>query len=147
MTTPEMLYAEFRRAEFLFSINQPAEAARVLAPVVDGAPEHTGALELYARALSASAQLGRAERALRTLVERRPDDGWARLALASTLERQSKDDDAAAQRRMAQALGSLPPAPSSPCPRTQPRSGTSATGQAPFPRRATVEEAHRPNSA
>lgn len=103
--TPDTMYREFRRAEFLFEMNQPAEAARVLAPVVAAEPEHTGAFELYARALSASAQLGRAEQALRALLELRPDDGWGRLALARTLERQSKDDEGTTQRRLAAALG------------------------------------------
>lgn len=103
--TPDAMYREFRRAEFLFEMDQPAEAARVLAPVVGDEPEHSGALELYARALSASAQLRRAEQALRALLDLRPDDGWARLALARTLERQSKDDEAEAQRRLAAALG------------------------------------------
>lgn len=103
--TPDAMYREFRRAEYLFQMNQPAEAARVLAPLVEAEPDHTGALELYARALFASAQLRRAERALRTLLELRPDDGWARLALARTLERQSRDDEAAAQRQLAAALG------------------------------------------
>ncbi|NHC43829.1 tetratricopeptide repeat protein [Motilibacter aurantiacus] len=105
MTTTPDLYAEFRRGDFLLELGQPAEAARVLAPVVAAAPEHTGALELYARALFASAQLRRAEEALRTLVDRRPDDGWARIALARVLERQSRPADAAEHRRLAQALG------------------------------------------
>lgn len=103
--TPDTLYREFRRAEFLLGMNQPAAAARVLAPVIASERAHTGALELYARALSASAQLGRAEQALRALIELRPDDGWARFALARTLERQSKDDEAQSQRRLALALG------------------------------------------
>lgn len=103
--TPDTKYREFRRAEFLFEMNQPAEAARVLAPVVAAEPEHTGALELYARALSASAQLRRAEQALRELLDLRPDDGWARYAIARTLERQSKDGEAQSQRRLALALG------------------------------------------
>ncbi|NHC13150.1 tetratricopeptide repeat protein [Motilibacter deserti] len=101
--TPETLYADFRQGELLLAMNRPVEAARVLGPVVDAAPEHVGALELYARALFASAQLGRAEAALRTLVGRRPDDGWAQFALARVLERQSKP--AEGQRRLAAALG------------------------------------------
>jgi Flp pilus assembly protein TadD len=99
------MYAEFRWAEALFELKQPAEAARVLAPVVESAPESTSALELYARALFASAQLGKAETALRQLVERRPDDGWARFALARTLERRGRADEAAEHRRVAAALG------------------------------------------
>lgn len=107
MTTmsPVTLYRDFRRAEYLFASNQPIEAARVLAPVVLAEPAHTGALELYARALYASAQLRRAEQVLLSLIQLRPDDGWARLTLARTLERQSKHHEAAAQRRIAGGLG------------------------------------------
>ena len=102
--TPDQLYTEFRRAQALFDGGHPQEAARVLEPVVQAAPDSTAALELRARALFGSAQLSRAETALRALVERCPDDAWAHLALARTLERRS-DEDAATYRRMAEALG------------------------------------------
>ena len=104
-TTSETLYDEFRRAELFFAADQPAEAARILEPVLAAAPENTAALELYARALFASAQLRRAETALRTLVERCPGDGWPRIALARTLERQGRAAEAAEHRRVAAALG------------------------------------------
>ena len=100
---PDELYAEFRRGELFLEAGQPIEAARILAPVVAAAPGHDAALELYARALFASAQLRRAERALRELVDRRPDDGWARFTLARTLERLGQDGSE--QRRLAAALG------------------------------------------
>ena len=103
--SPEAIYAEFRTAELFFAAQQPAEAARILEPVVQAVPGSTAVLELYGRALFASAQLVRAERALRTLVERRPDDGWARIALARTLERQGRTADAVEHRRLAEALG------------------------------------------
>ena len=103
-TTPDELYAEFRRAEVFLDAGQPAEAARIVEPVVQAAPEHVAALELHARALFASAQLTRAEEALRLLVDRRPDDGWARFALARTLERLGRPE-AAEHRRVAAALG------------------------------------------
>ena len=98
-------YGRFRRAEFLLAAGQPLEAARAVAPVVEEAPEHTAALELHARALFASAQLAGAERALRELVDRRPDDGWARFALARTLERRGRGAEGAEHRRVAAALG------------------------------------------
>jgi Flp pilus assembly protein TadD len=103
--TPDALYAEFRRAEFLLDVDRPAEAARVLDAVVEAAPDDTMALELHARALFRSAQLGRAEQALRALVARRPDDGWAYIALARALERQGRAADAVVHRRTAEALG------------------------------------------
>jgi Flp pilus assembly protein TadD len=101
----DQTYEQYRRAEQFLAMGHPTEAARLVAPVVEVAPESTAPLELLARALFASAQLARAETALRTLVERRPDDAWARAALGRTLERLGRTDDAAAQRRLAQALG------------------------------------------
>ena len=103
--TADGLYEAFRRAEDLLGWGHPAEAARVLAPVVEAAPESTAALELHARALFASAQLRRAEQALVELVRRRPDDGWARLALGRTLQRQSRAGEAVEHLRVAAALG------------------------------------------
>lgn len=101
-------YDEFRRAELFLRADQPIEAVRILEPLVAAAPEHTAALELFARALFASAQLQRAEEALAELVARRPDDGWARLALARALERQGRSEDAVVHRRVAMALGQEP---------------------------------------
>jgi Flp pilus assembly protein TadD len=103
--TTDMLYEEFRRAELFLRAGQPSEAARIVAPVVAAIPESTAALELHCRALFASAQLSGAERGLRELVERRPDDGWARFALARTLERSGRASEAAEHRRVAAALG------------------------------------------
>jgi len=101
----EQLYDEFRRAEVFLEAGRPTEAARILDPVVEAAPDSTAALELQARALFASAQLTRAEAALRALTDRCPDDAWAQAALARTLERQSRPDEAAPHRRLAEALG------------------------------------------
>ena len=103
--TPDEVYAEFRCAELMLELGQPLDAVRLLDPVVEAEPASTAALELLARALFASAQLTRAEQALQLLVDRRPDDGWARFALARTLERQGRKDEAALQRRLAAALG------------------------------------------
>ena len=97
------LYDAFRQAELFLRAGQPAEAARLLQPVVEAEPGSNAALELYARALSGSAQLDKAEAAFRLLVDRRPDDGWAHFALARTLERRGKDG--AEHRRVATALG------------------------------------------
>ena len=99
------LHSEYLRADLFLSIGRPAEAARILARVVETEPENEAAVELLARAYSASAQLGRAEEALTRLVALAPANGWARRALARTLERQSRHEDAAAHHRMADALG------------------------------------------
>jgi Flp pilus assembly protein TadD len=97
------LYDSFRQGELFLRAGQPTEAARLLEPVVEAEPANAAALESYARALSDSAQLERAEAAFRRLVALRPDDGWAHFALARTLERQGRDGSE--HRRVAAALG------------------------------------------
>lgn len=105
--TPEQVYEEFRCAQLAYELGDPRGAARLLEPVVAAEPTSTSALELLARALFASAQLGRAEQVLRELVDRRPDDPWGWFALARTLERQSRHEEAVEPRRVADALGLL----------------------------------------
>lgn len=99
------LHSEFLRADLFLNVGQPAEAARILRPVVDAEPRNEAALELLARACYGSAQLGPAEEALTRLVELAPSNGWARRALARTLERQSRPAEARVHHRMADALG------------------------------------------
>jgi Flp pilus assembly protein TadD len=99
------LHSEYLRADLFLAMGQPAEAARILVPVVEAEPENEAALELLARAYFASAQLHRAEDALTRLVALAPANGWARRGLARTLERQSRADDAAVHHRVADALG------------------------------------------
>ncbi|RBY94059.1 hypothetical protein DQ244_01450 [Blastococcus sp. TBT05-19] len=107
MTQPFELdmHSEFLRADLFFSMGQPVEAARILQTVVDAEPRNEAALELLARAYYGSAQLVRAEESLTRLVELAPSNGWARRALARTLERLSRPDEAVAHHRMADALG------------------------------------------
>ena len=95
----------FERARVFFDAGQPTQAVVLLDQVLEAAPGTTAAAELRARALFASAQLGRAEQAVRELLDRDPSDGWARVALARTLERQGRPGEAAAQWRIADALG------------------------------------------
>jgi Flp pilus assembly protein TadD len=99
------LHSEYLRAELFLESGQPTEAARILEPVVAAHPGNEAVLELLARGYFASAQLGRAEGVLRQLVELAPANGWARRALARTLERQSRRDEAVPHHRMADALG------------------------------------------
>ena len=99
------LHSEFLRADLLVNMGQPTAAARILEPVVTAEPTNEAALELLARAYFGSAQLGRAEEALGRLVELAPANGWARRALARTLERQSRPAEATAHHRVADALG------------------------------------------
>ncbi|MGY1732695.1 tetratricopeptide repeat protein [Geodermatophilus sp. SYSU D01045] len=99
------LHSEFLRADLYLSMGQPIEAARLLEPLVEAEPGNEAALELLARSYFGSAQLQRAETALRRLVDLAPANGWARRALARTLERQSRRDEAVAHHRVADALG------------------------------------------
>ena len=99
------LHSEYLRADLFLAVGQPTEAARLLEPVVAAEPANEAALELLARAYFSSAQLVRAEETLIRLVELAPANGWARRALARTLERQSRAADAAVHHRVADALG------------------------------------------
>lgn len=99
------LHSEYLRADLFLAMGQPAEAARVLEVVLAAEPDNQAALELLARSYFGSAQLVRAEEALSRLVELAPANGWARRALARTLERQNRGADAAVHHRVADALG------------------------------------------
>jgi predicted Zn-dependent protease len=99
------LHSEYLRADLLFAMGQPVQAARILEPLVAAEPENEAALELLARAYFGSAQLAKAEESLTRLVELAPANGWARRALARTLERQSRGAEAVAHHRVADALG------------------------------------------
>jgi predicted Zn-dependent protease len=99
------LHSEYLRADLFLAMGQPAEAARILERVVAAEPENEAAVELIARAYFGSAQLGRAEQTLTRLVGLAPANGWARRALARTLERRSRHEEAVAHHRMADALG------------------------------------------
>ena len=106
MSEPRIdLHSEYLRADLMFAVGQPTEAARILVPVVEAEPANESALELLARSYSGSAQLARAEEALLRLVELAPANGWARRALARTLERQSRAGEALPHHRIADALG------------------------------------------
>jgi Flp pilus assembly protein TadD len=84
------LHSEFLKADLFLAMGRPTEAARILEPVVAAEPANQAALEMLARSYFASAQLRRAEEALTRLVALAPANGWARRALARTLERQSR---------------------------------------------------------
>ena len=101
------LHSEYLRADLFLAMGQPAEASRILERVVAAEPENEAAVELIARAYFGSAQLGRAEQTLTRLVGLAPANGWARRALARTLERQSRNDEAVAHHRVADALGAV----------------------------------------
>ncbi|MEU3557260.1 tetratricopeptide repeat protein [Streptomyces fragilis] len=92
------------RAQRHFGRKNYADAARVLASLVEEVPEQSGPRLLLARAYYHSAQLRRAEAECRVLVERHPVEGYARLLLGRTLERQGRHEEARPHLRLAAAM-------------------------------------------
>lgn len=100
----------YRWAVDLFEHRDYYTAAEVLRHLVDNHPHEAdlgAARELLARSYYHSAQIGRAVDAARDLLARDPADGYAALLLARALERSSRHDEAAAARRVADALGAV----------------------------------------
>lgn len=93
----------FRFAGDLVTQGEYARAVKLLEPLAARLVE-TSVRELLGRAYYGRAQLGPAERVFRALTEDFPDDPYAHHALARTLARQSRHDEAAAHRRLAGAL-------------------------------------------
>lgn len=96
---------EYERARLFFAMKDYSTAARILAEVVETAPESVAARLLLARAYYHSAQLTRAEAELRRVLEQDPVESYAHLMLGRTLERQSRDEEAARHLRLAEAMG------------------------------------------
>nr|WP_328806241.1 tetratricopeptide repeat protein [Streptacidiphilus fuscans] len=106
MNINHTLAEEYGRAQLFFDSKAYSDAALILAPIVEAEPTHAAARMLLARSYYHSAQLRRAEEALRQAIERDPVDGYARLLLGRTLERQGgRADEAATQLRLAESLG------------------------------------------
>ena len=105
----DSIYDTFNRARMFMELGVPIYAARILEPVLEDEPESRSLLELLGRAYFRSAQLNRAERTFRHLIALDPVDNWAHIALARTLERQNRHEEAATYRRMHAAMsgGSL----------------------------------------
>ncbi|MFC7330091.1 tetratricopeptide repeat protein [Marinactinospora rubrisoli] len=96
----ETTYEIFARGQQHFELGDPIGAARILAPLAETEPNSRSILELLGRAYFHSAQLGKAERTFRRLIELDPCDAWAHIALARSLERQNREQEAAPHRRM-----------------------------------------------
>ncbi|MEV0174507.1 tetratricopeptide repeat protein [Streptomyces sp. NPDC050803] len=94
----------WERAGALFEAKDYIGAAKLLAQVVEEAPEQTGPRLLLARAYYHSAQLRRAEEQLRVIVDRDPVEHYAHLMLGRTLQRQGRQDEAEPWLRMAGAF-------------------------------------------
>lgn len=111
MTTPDLptpgpdLAQIYDRATFLFETKEYAGAAPMFAQLVESEP---GKLELHmwlARSYYHSAQLDRAERVLRTVVDRWPAEAYAHLMLARTLQRAGRAQDGRQHLLLAEAMG------------------------------------------
>ncbi|WP_217214174.1 tetratricopeptide repeat protein [Streptomyces sp. AC550_RSS872] len=100
----ESTIERWERALLLFEARDYIGAAKLLAVVVEEAPELTGPRLLLARAYYHSAQLGRAEEQLREIVERDPVEHYAHLLLGRTLQRQGRQAEAEPWLRMAGAF-------------------------------------------
>ncbi|PZF87196.1 tetratricopeptide repeat protein [Micromonospora deserti] len=98
------LLAEYRRATLFFEAGDPTRAARLLEPIVEAEPDNAAVRQLLARAYFQSAQLNRAEKQLRELVDRDPSDHYAHHVLGRTLERLNRHADALRHLRIAAAM-------------------------------------------
>ena len=100
-------YDAWRWAVDLFDHRDYYAAATVLQHLVDTHPQPADlgeARELLARSYYHAALLDRAVVAARDLLDRDPSDAYAALLLARALERSSRHDEAAAARRLSDAL-------------------------------------------
>ncbi|MEV7074244.1 tetratricopeptide repeat protein [Streptomyces sp. NPDC093990] len=100
----ETTVERWERAGLLFEARDYSGAAKLLAAVVEEAPEQTGPRLLLARAYYHSAQLRRAEEQLRVIVERDPVEHYAHLMLGRTLQRLGRAEEAEPWLRMAGAF-------------------------------------------
>ncbi|MDJ0379856.1 tetratricopeptide repeat protein [Streptomyces sp. G-G2] len=110
MNTPTNYYEQgtaaerWTRAGLFFDAKEYVPAARVLDTLATEAPEQLAPRLLLARAYYHSAQLSRAERELRAILERWPVEDYAQLLLGRTLERQGRAAEAAPHLRIAAAM-------------------------------------------
>jgi predicted Zn-dependent protease len=98
------LYFEYERAQLLADAGRPADAAQVLATVLDAEPANDDVRLRLALAYFRSAQLPLAEQHLRRLVDRDPADHYAHHVLGRTLERMNRPVDALPHLRLAHAM-------------------------------------------
>jgi tetratricopeptide (TPR) repeat protein len=95
---------DYERARISFEMGNPAEAARLLAPLAETEPRNVSVRLLLARAYYHSAQLRRAEAEFRAVTELSPVEDYAWFGLGRTLQRQSRHADALPCFRIAAAM-------------------------------------------
>lgn len=108
MTSPETNVIQFRAAEQLLEARDPHGAVNLLNGVIEDHPEHTAARLLRARAYFLEARLSSAEQEFHWVLEREPDNAFAHFALARTLQRASRADEARRHFKLAAALDPRP---------------------------------------
>lgn len=98
------LHFEYERAQLFSDAGRPAEAARVLATVLEAEPGNSDVRLRLALAYFKSAQLPRAEAHLRSLIDRDPSDHYAHHVLGRTLERMNRLIESLPHLRLAHAM-------------------------------------------
>jgi Flp pilus assembly protein TadD len=106
--SPETHVIDYRAAEQLLAARDPRGAVKLLDSVIAAHPENTAARLLRARAFFLAAQLRPAELEFQIVLEREPDNAFAHVALARTLERAGRSDEALRHFRLAAALDPQP---------------------------------------
>ncbi|MBV9023073.1 MAG: tetratricopeptide repeat protein [Streptomycetaceae bacterium] len=106
--SPETNLIDYRAAEQLLAARDPRGAVKLLDAVIAVHPENTAARLLRARAFFAAAQLRPAELEFQIVLEREPDNAFAHFALARTLQRAGRKDEARRHFRLAAALDPKP---------------------------------------
>lgn len=95
---------DYERARIFLETGDPAQAARLLAPVAETEARNVSVRLLLARAYYHSAQLRRAEAEFRAVIELDPVEDYALFGLGRTLERQSRPAEALPHFRLAAAM-------------------------------------------
>lgn len=104
----ETLAERFERAQLFFDAGDFITASRLLAELATEVPNEVATRLLLARAYYHSAQLRRAEAELRKVLEQNPAEAYAHLLLGRTLQRQSRQTEAAPYLRLAAAMRGEP---------------------------------------
>jgi tetratricopeptide (TPR) repeat protein len=102
--TPQSAFDRYERGRLFFEMGDYITAVEELQPVVDEAPKHVAARLLLARAYYHSAQLRKAEAAVREVIAQAPDEAYAYLMLGRVLQRQSRHEEATGPLRMAATM-------------------------------------------